>query len=53
VLVNSRGTTRRALLTVRGRSAVPLGIFLVIHGGSSGARGTKGVRGGQGRGGGA
>jgi hypothetical protein len=39
--VDSRGTARGELLTMRGWSAVPLGVFLVMHGGSNDERGQK------------
>jgi hypothetical protein len=40
-LVDSRGTARGELLTMRGWSAVPLGVFLVMHGSSNDERGQK------------
>jgi hypothetical protein len=41
VPVDFRGVARGALLTMKWWSAVPLGIFPAIHGGSDSARGTK------------
>jgi hypothetical protein len=41
VTVDFRGVARGVLLTMSGWSAVPLGIFPVIHGGFDSARGDK------------